>query len=737
MNYKKSILPLLLVGMLAACNSDEELIQTNPNYVEAGYGALTVMLTNPGGASTKAGETLEGVATSDEKKITSVAFFVQTQNEEDESGETMYGKFGSYFSTDEPLSASGLQEELTEVSEGEYTAKIRHKSDGWGDPKVIVIANYAENDLTDKLKGVQTWDALADLMTETLEANLETPLLMYASADIVQWKSGGSASASFELERLVSRIDIHNNAYNADTPDDGFVLESAQLIRPKTASYLLPQNLKTDKITVSDQPFPVKDDVTTDGNLQTLECLYAYENGNAAAEPVTATAVQVNGTFCGGKISKIVNFKKTVNGADEAIALARNTRYVININPAPDSTAITWDIQVKEWSEADTIKVKPKFPTPVLENIVAEGFEGGLSWDETTKTITTDGSGVATLTFETVGTTASIYKLGYKYAKDGSSLDTDELPIIKADDPIITYAAGVKTLFTINVPKPKKDSGVPIDVYVIIQNGGNTDACDTITIKCRPNYYDTSEKPVMMKDGKFWAPVNVGATSIPTSVTTTGDITPTCGNLFQWGRIYAFPASTDAVDTTSIGTTLGRPTQADLADMSKWNGKYIYRSDKNPDTKYNWLLINGVDQDNPGSSSMLAGEWYQKLWNSGTDATPVKTDYDPCPKGWRVPTLAEWQAIGAGNAAITKDWDDITKLMKIDGEDGVKLVLPAAGYRNSADGVSFKQGINGYYWSSSVPSSSIYASNVYFNSATLSIDTYYRGNGYSVRCIQE
>ena len=716
MKYKISFLPLLLAGMLASCNSDEEIIQTNPNYVEAGYGALTITLSNPGSGSTKAGETID-VATAEEKTIGSVAFFVKTENDTDATGAPRTGKFGSYFSTEEPLSANGLQEELVEVAAGEYTAKIRHRSDGWGDPKVIVIANYAENGLTETLKAIERWGDLEKVQTAALTANPQTPLLMYATQTIESWKSqggsngGGVTAATFELQRLVSRIDIHNNAYNSTDNNLGFVLTSAQLIRPKTASYLIPENASTGDLAVAAQPFPISGTVEVDGDVQKLDTLYAYENAND--QEATATAVQVNGTYRGGNISKIIPFKKAdgVGTTGDPIALARNTRYVININPAPDSTDITWNIQVKDWTESDTIKVKPTFPIPELEKINADGLGSGQTWNAATKTITTDGSATGTFTFETVGTTASIYKLGYKYVKDGSSLDTEALPIVEAGDPIITYAAQVTTPFTINVPKSKEDLGVPVDVYVIIQNGGNTDACDTITIKCRPNYYNTSEKPVLMPGGKFWAPVNAGATSIPTSVATTGDIASTCGNLFQWGRIYAFPANSE--ENFDLATELVNDTTG-FESKDTWRGKFII----SPKYPCDW------------ASSRI-----NDLWNSGTDQAPKKTDYDPCPKGWRVPTIAEWEAIGAGNAEITKEWDNINKLMKIDGVDGVKLVLPAAGYRNNNNGSSYDQGVSGYYWSSSVSATN--GSYVNLKSATLNVDRNYRGLGYSVRCIQE
>lgn len=45
----------------------------------------------------------------------------------------------------------------------------------------------------------------------------------------------------------------------------------------------------------------------------------------------------------------------------------------------------------------------------------------------------------------------------------------------------------------------------------------------------------------------FWAPVNAGATEIPTTVPQaksevggTNEITKSCGQLFQWGRKYGF-----------------------------------------------------------------------------------------------------------------------------------------------------------------------------------------------------
>ncbi|MFV0582813.1 MAG: FISUMP domain-containing protein [Parabacteroides gordonii] len=758
MNYKLAMVPLLLCGMLASCNDSEELIQKNPDFVEAGYGALTLTLKYPDAPKTRAvGDTLVNVAYDAEKTISSVAFFVNTETETVDGAE-QYGAFGGYFSDEEVLSANGLQEELEEVTAGtpgEYTAKIRHRSDGWKNPQVIVIANYLENGLADKLKAITNWEDLGKVVSETISENPKTPLLMYSTRTIEAWKrasggnGGGSASMDFDMDRLVSRIDIHNNAYNKTTPDNGFVLTSAQLIRPKVASYLIPGITDLPTQAVSDVPFATSGTVVEDGTapniIQKLDSLYTYENDNADA--ATATAVQVNGTFRGGKVSKVIEIKKVdgVGTIGDPIALARNHRYVVNINAAPDSTDITWDIVVKEWAESDTIKVKPVYPKPVLSDFVEVNMNGAI-WTEATKTldITNVTATGGTMTFKTIGTTASVVKLGYGFDADASSIGGKSNSIAEAGDAIVTYgSAKVETPITINIPLQNADEKVPLDVYVIVCNGGNLSACDTITIKSRPVYNGvTNALPVLMKDGKYWAPINVGATTTNNKAVTTGNITADCGKLFQWGRYIGVDATSSPSGDLSSGGN-DRPVGVDgaLPVMTGWDGKHILSSSSNPNTQYNWLqFVAGTD--NPAATAMQKGAWYQQLWNAneGVDnADVVKVvANDPCPKGWRVPTQAEWIAIGADNSTVYT-WSTSNLNLSIPGkESGKNLILPAAGNRDVSTGASYSQGAYGYYWSSSVPAASTNASYVYFNSAgKLSTNTYYRASGFSVRCVQE
>ena len=766
MSYKVAMIPLLVAGLLASCNDNEEMIKNNPEFVEAGYGALSLTLKYPDGAKTKAvGDTLVGVAYEVEKTIKSVAFFVNTETETVNSVE-QYGAFGGYFSDEDLLSANGLQEDLEEVTAGtpgEYMAKIRHRSDGWANPQVIVIANYLENGLAAKLKAVKNWKELGKVMSETIVENPKTPLLMYSIKTIEAWKrasgsnGGGAASADFDMDRLVARIDIHNNAYNQTTPGNGFVLTSARLICPKTASYLLPGITNLAAIPVSSELFPTSGKVEESGAapdiIQKLDSLYAYENDNA--DPATATAVQVNGTFRGGLISKVIAFKKAdgVGTTGDPIALARNHRYVVNLNAAPDSTDITWDIVVKEWSESDTIKVKPDYQKPDLATALSAGkvvFDAGTSGISYTSgkeiIITNAAAGDATLKFTTVGKTASVAKLAYGFDTDASSIGGKNDAIVERGDIFVTYgSAEVNTPFTINIPKQNDDEKVPLDIYVIICNSGNQNVRDTITIKSRPVYNGMANaNPVLMKDGNYWAPVNVGATSTTNIAVAGGDNTATSGQVFQWGRPTGLPNTSTSINTNIAA--VGRPVQADLADMSKWDGIFITSSTSSPNTRGNWLLINGAGNDNPASYSKDG--WYQQLWNAneGVEGAPVKKGpTDPCPKGWRVPTHAEWIAIGSNLKDLT--WTEANKNLTILGkESGKNLVLPTPGYR-LGETAEFKwPGTHGEYWSSTVGNTDNTSRSIYLNDGNRddggkgnSGFSYgaTRANGGLVRCIQD
>lgn len=181
----------------------------------------------------------------------------------------------------------------------------------------------------------------------------------------------------------------------------------------------------------------------------------------------------------------------------------------------------------------------------------------------------------------------------------------------------------------------------------------------------------------------WWAPFNLGATEVAKNATSLSSI----GNLYQWGRNKA----------TTYGSTAKKdgPVSADTSD------EFITGTSA---SNYDWL---SPKNDN--------------LWGK------PKTAKDPCPTGWRVPTSDELGKWGSGSFS--------GGLLTITGQNGINLVLPAAGFRSYSSGASYNQGSYGYYWSSSVSGTS--ARNVYFLSGTVYGGAYYRAYGFSVRCVQE
>ncbi|WP_459189331.1 InlB B-repeat-containing protein [Parabacteroides sp. APC149_11_2_Y6] len=391
-----------------------------------------------------------------------------------------------------------------------------------------------------------------------------------------------------------------------------------------------------------------------------------------------------------------------------------------------------------------TLYVKWMKSEIALENFNTSALAGtGVIWYPETKTLDiTEAKKSGTISFDVLGvntiTPNSVLAAYDKHAKSIGGKD-------KLNE-ILVAGAAVDNKMGVEVKIPVQTLSVPLDIYVSISDISNPEDAEVITIKSRPNYADTEYKPVMMKttDGKtvFWAPLNVGATKMPESVTNTADtdVTEFCGQLFQWGRKSGVRATNkqETLDSENYTAKVFPTGEGYLSSMYLWDDKFIVSSTSDPNLQGNWLLFES-EKDNPEGADMKDDLWYNKLWNSGTEEDPIKTETDPCPEGWRVPTASEWMAIGAGNTAVTKNWDDTNKILTIPGADAEgeqKLVLPAAGLRHTTGIFNF-QGSRGYCWSSSVPSGNVNASCTNFSSATLGITSYTRADGRSVRCVQE
>jgi uncharacterized protein (TIGR02145 family) len=208
-------------------------------------------------------------------------------------------------------------------------------------------------------------------------------------------------------------------------------------------------------------------------------------------------------------------------------------------------------------------------------------------------------------------------------------------------------------------------------------------------------------------DGVIWAPVNCGYHATDYKY----------GKLYQWGRKYG--QGYDSNDATVPSIVRG---PEDFSVVQQESNSNKFYSSMNSD--FDWIY--------GGSRSLL--------WNSGSEENPIKTEYDPCPDGWRVPTYSEIGALKANSSSWATN--DVQNGYWFSGsntysESVHSVFLPAAGYRLCGDGnISGTRGTGGDYWSSSPNNNDTYY--LSFSSGGLvNVSYYHRASGYSVRCVHE
>lgn len=178
--------------------------------------------------------------------------------------------------------------------------------------------------------------------------------------------------------------------------------------------------------------------------------------------------------------------------------------------------------------------------------------------------------------------------------------------------------------------------------------------------------------------GKIWMDRNVGATQVATAINNHTSY----GHLYQWGRgTDGHQLRTSATSTTASGS------------------------------------------DTPGHDNFIIGaDWRDpmnlNLWQGASGIN------NPCPTGYRLPTDGEWEA-------ERLSWSS----NNVGGAFDSPLKLPGAGYRLHGNGALAMTGTTGLYWSGTA--GNLYSGYLYFSNSEAFVASHFRGNGFSVRCIQD
>ncbi|MDR1881234.1 MAG: FimB/Mfa2 family fimbrial subunit [Prevotella sp.] len=393
-----------------------------------------------------------------------------------------------------------------------------------------------------------------------------------------------------------------------------------------------------------------------------------------------STVIEVEGIYTGD--NKVEIFTVYLETGKE---IETNKRYTLKVKRI-SRTALSVDLFASDWGEGGEVTAMTTGVSSVYGGfeLLVGGEDESVQLSTTVDLSGNKGDNDNELRFytESDGKATDALTASLDEMTLGPGYASNVIVPVPDGDPVVTYSIGkVRQYYKIILPK----TTYPIEGKLTIKDE-NTQQSKVLNVKSVPVYENTIYTPVLV-NGKYWAPVNVGATSTSHSTTPVG-----CGYIFQWGRNVPFTYDT----TTDIYD--GGPVTPGTTPVEDYENKFI----KTTADPHDWLL-----------GGEVSGRW------QGDNAQ------GPCPVGWRVPTEAELTGLGTGNFSSGR--------LAIAGV-GATLYLPAAGIRYY-DGAWNRMDTYGYYWSSTVSSTG--AMRLGFSSGTPTVVAGNRAEGCSVRCIQE
>lgn len=230
----------------------------------------------------------------------------------------------------------------------------------------------------------------------------------------------------------------------------------------------------------------------------------------------------------------------------------------------------------------------------------------------------------------------------------------------------------------------------------------------TLTATVHPNDADNQVVNWTSSDMLVATVVNGKVTAIKegtvtiTVITEDGNYTAECTVIVEKKGVVINGVTWATRNVDKPGTFAANPEEAGM--FYQWN------------RKIGWSTIDPLINSDGGTtwdSSSPEGNTWEKV-------------NDPCPPGWRVPTVTELESLVKAGS----QWTTINgKKGRVFGNDDNSIFLPAAGFR--FDGSLYLSGSGGCYWNST----NVRCLN--FHSGAVGVVSNDRDFGFSVRCVAE
>lgn len=227
-------------------------------------------------------------------------------------------------------------------------------------------------------------------------------------------------------------------------------------------------------------------------------------------------------------------------------------------------------------------------------------------------------------------------------------------------------------------------------------------------------------------------------------------IIPNCGAYNNSGTYLVFGCYNLGVTTTVDPLIGANQTSALYGDYYQWGRKTDGHEKQNSDTVKTQAVNNEATSPSRviGKFIISSSDWSSvqnsSLWgdgSGGTNLNPGKATNDPCPAGFKVPSVSQWGSIFKGNTTSGAPGTAITNTWTWTGSGyavGLGLYLPATGFRNGNNGTYGQAGL-GHFWSSTNnPVVSTESILLIFNA--IDVNPSYnvpRIHGATIRCVAE